>query len=206
MAYSPVNSQVFAAAFSGAVAGMISAQRFNTNTTSTSYDGFVAAAGAFAQEFDTTWGSAAANTMQLEVIEQVCRSTWEGRPQTSTTVASYLTTVNAIIALVQSCVAYYAAQTIVNPQAGNSGVVKSTIAFNPGALASGSNTVSIPLVGALATDGAVVNPPATLADTIFVVQVHAGADAISVVLYNSTGAPISPGSANWLVTRFVSAA
>jgi hypothetical protein len=76
-----------------------------------------------------------------------------------------------------------------------------TVTHDVGALAVGGNTVSIPVPGAKTGMGVVVNPDPLLSDSIALVQQHvSAANVVDVVFYNLSGAPISPGSQNYIVT------
>lgn len=72
--------------------------------------------------------------------------------------------------------------------------LKGRCAPNIGALNPGPTTVAIPFPGAQPGDCLIINPTPLLSDDIFIVQCHvSNLDELSVVFYNISGAPITPG-------------
>src|ERR1700690_2994846 len=71
MAYTPLNKTVFTAAYSGALAGIAAAEKSPTDPVPTdpAVVGSAAIAGAFAESFDTQWGSGAPSTLDVLAIE-----------------------------------------------------------------------------------------------------------------------------------------
>lgn len=126
MSYTPVNSQIFFAAYSGALAGMVVSNRVptDTNAASTANVGNAAVAGAFAQSFDTAWANAAdANLLDVLATRHMCSMVWESRaPQAlvtpSLTPSSYTTLCNALIAIIGAATTYMSGQGIAIPANG----------------------------------------------------------------------------------------
>src|SRR5579872_5852297 len=112
--YVPQNLDVFIAAFAGALSGM-NADRWNTDSTAIDYAKLTAAAGAYAQEFDTTWGAVIPDNFQLETIQEISEATWERRSglTASSTNADYAQIVNALIAIINEGEAYLASIGII---------------------------------------------------------------------------------------------
>lgn len=94
---------------------------------------------------------------------------------------------------------------------GNTGTVltkilKGTVAINPASVGPGTfSTQTFTLTGAVAGDALQLNPPAAgLTAGLMVLQSFvSAANTITVVFYNSTGAPVDEPSASWtyLLTR-----
>jgi len=131
MSYVPNNAQIFIAAFSGAVAGMAAAGRFNTSNDPATYSAQVAAAGAFAQEFDTVYGVGASGTVEVSVVRDICNAEWASRVQTSTRAADYLDVCNALIALATACTTYFTDQSLPNPASGGTVLTDGTYEGEP---------------------------------------------------------------------------
>lgn len=122
MAYSPNNILMYIAVYSGALAGMGVSNRVPTDTNPASYAGLASLAGAFAQEFDTVWGSRTTSLADISSAEEMAESTWQGRsPQPVapfTNPTTYLEEVTALIAILTAQDDYLAAQGIVPPPPG----------------------------------------------------------------------------------------
>ncbi len=139
MAYVPFNLSVYVAAYAGAIAGMGASDRVPSSTVVSSYAGLSATAGAYAQAFDTAWGTVRANTLDLASIQEMTAGAWEGRAPVpnaqnfSPTI--HVPLVVALIAAIKSSQAYVAHQGIVPsapPVPGN------VIIYQPGGQTSGS--------------------------------------------------------------------
>ena len=120
MSYTPINGQVFNAAYCGALAGMGASDRVPTSATLNAYAGLVMVAGAYAQEFDTLWNNAApASMLDIYSIQQLTESVWQMRaPITNVkniTPSSYSGLCAALITMVLASEGYYAAQGITPP-------------------------------------------------------------------------------------------
>jgi hypothetical protein len=104
--YQPVNLAVYSAAYSGAYSGLSSSSRWLVDANIANYVGFAMIAAAYAQTFDTQWGSAQADTVQMFCIQQISKSVWEGRNSSisnaTTNPSNYIGIVNAVIAAIQS--------------------------------------------------------------------------------------------------------
>jgi hypothetical protein len=118
MVYVPQNLNVFTAAYAGAISGMIIGMRNLNDTVSTDYTTRANVAGAFAESFDTQWGVAAANTLDVLAIEVACQGYWIGRfadPAQANflLLGNYTTISNSIIAALQAGDAFFAGQGII---------------------------------------------------------------------------------------------
>lgn len=123
MSYSPNNVNVFTAAYYGAITGMSASGRVLADTVAANYAAVAAVAGAFAQAFDTEWGSASANELDLGVIQFASQGVWMSRFPNARDIASfnpntYLTLCAALKATVQASEAYFASQGITPPTPG----------------------------------------------------------------------------------------
>lgn len=130
MSYSPLNSSVFSNAFSGAMAAIVMGGRYINSPTSTTYDVAAAAAGQWAQTFDTTWGANAANNVVLEMVRDASYAAFDGRNSTNAS-ANFQVEVTAVIASITSALAYYTAQGITPPIA-----TPAVVTFAPGGTSS----------------------------------------------------------------------
>jgi hypothetical protein len=117
--YTPNNLFIFQAAFAGALAGMGASNRVPTDTIPTDpvNIGLTMVAGAFAQAYDTAWGSAVPSSLDVESTEDVCQSAWWGRsPQAfisaNLSPANFTQLADALIAIVDAGDEYFAAQGI----------------------------------------------------------------------------------------------
>ncbi len=103
MSYTPKNLNIFIAAYAGAIAGMAATDCILTATTG--YGGLASVASAFAQSYDTAWGTVASTQLDNECTKQICQATWQHRNPPAVapflTPATYTAECNAIIALVQ---------------------------------------------------------------------------------------------------------
>jgi hypothetical protein len=125
MPYIVQNPNVFTAAFSGALAGMGVSGRVNVDANSARYAGLVAVANAFAEEMDTLWGATSVATLEVETFQEASESLWQGRaPIPSGITLNPLTwqaECQAIIAIVEEALAWYASQGYPNPPIGGEG-------------------------------------------------------------------------------------
>jgi hypothetical protein len=115
MAYTPINVSVYVAAFAGAVTAMSMSDRLIVSVNPANYDIQSAAAGAFAQAFDTQWGSRTTTTLDLTAITQSAGQSYLLRTPSSSRVSDYSKLVSAIIAAITSGENYFAGQGIVPP-------------------------------------------------------------------------------------------
>jgi hypothetical protein len=116
--YTPINLDVYTMAFEGASSGMISANRINQNASSTNYDTISAVAGAWATQFDMSWGSSSSLTEgQALAINNLSLGFWSNRvaepTPTNLLPATWQTYTNALVAIVQSNDNYLASQGII---------------------------------------------------------------------------------------------
>lgn len=118
--YTPINSQVYCAAFAGAYAGMTAGGKVPASTNTIDYDAIAAVAGAFAESFDTNWNDATGlSVVQTGMIEELSQDTWGQRSPMNTvandTAATWDSLTLALIAAVQSADTYLSGQTVTSP-------------------------------------------------------------------------------------------
>jgi hypothetical protein len=107
MAYTPLNVDVYTAAFAGAMSGLgVPNGAFIVDPTTGDYAGIAAVAAVFAQAVDTAWGTLAANAYDLAAISNVSDSVLSrgpGYPLSAplTTQANWTTVATAIVAMVR---------------------------------------------------------------------------------------------------------
>ncbi len=126
MPYVPTNADVFSLAFNAASAGMAQANRVSQNSSSSVYDGISSVAGAFAQQFDVSWGSATALTEpQALAIQSEAYGFFSNRlrqPSASDLVlATWAPYIAAMIAIIVSNDNYLAGIGFVPPTWGGGG-------------------------------------------------------------------------------------
>jgi hypothetical protein len=120
--YTPINNVMYTAAYDGAMAAMTEGARSPSSTTAADYTAQANAAGAWAQEFDTQWNSAAtADMVQVGLAWDGSAGYWSQRGGGIPTPASLLQPVNALIAIITEAELYYASQGITPPAWGGSG-------------------------------------------------------------------------------------
>lgn len=215
MPYSPINAQLFFAAYAGALAGMAASERVPLNSA-ISQAGVATIAGAYAQSFDTQWNSSTTlDALQVRTIEQLSQATWQTRaPQpgqvTTLQPSNYTTLVNALITIVNAGEAYTTSQGITPPKMGGVDVsddgvelgFASNINFTgAGVTASivGANvTVNIPGAGAITLLGDVTGlATATVVERINGATVPvSGALTVGNVLQVTGAAALSYGPVN----------
>jgi hypothetical protein len=121
MAYVPINTQAYTAAFSGAVAGM-AVNGWITSPTGANYTLVCGVAGAFAEAFDVAWNTATAlNGLEYSAIQSVCSQEFSQRgpgplaaPQFSDP-ANWEVPAKACATLALQCDLYFAGQGITPP-------------------------------------------------------------------------------------------
>lgn len=123
MAYTPINDEIYIAAFSGALAGMGASGKLVSSTNASDYAATAAMAGAYAQQFDTLWNNASdANTFQLRAVEELTASSWQERsPTPSTTTVTptfYSPLCQSLIAMITGASSYLTGQGITPPTPG----------------------------------------------------------------------------------------
>lgn len=127
MSYTPINLNVYIAAYAGAIAGMGASERVPSNPLSSASTNTAAIAGAYAQEFDTIWNDATdVNELVYQEIITLSEATWEKRaPQlaqvTPLIPATYESLCEALIAIITASSAYQTSQGITPPAHGGSG-------------------------------------------------------------------------------------
>jgi hypothetical protein len=101
MSYTPLNVNTFVAALSGSLAGIGIGERPITSTNPTDYNGLALAAFAYAQEFDTQWGSSAPDTLEWAAILSASQGYWNSRDKESHKATDYTNECAAIIAAIR---------------------------------------------------------------------------------------------------------
>lgn len=134
--YTPFNVDVYTAAYSGALAGIVAAERQPENTVSADYDTFQHVAGAFAAAVDTLWNTSGVNALVIEVIEESSEGVWENQGAVNNIApfnlpATYTALATAVLANVQSALTYYAGQGITPPPWDPGGPAGATGATGP---------------------------------------------------------------------------
>jgi hypothetical protein len=145
------NNNVFVSAMAGALTGMGIAGRPITSTDPASYSGKALTAFAFAQEFDSLWGSTVPNSYYIPAIQLGCQGYWIGRDTERVDPASFSAACGAIIAAIDEGEIQLAANSVtpspypysVIPARGYG--VSGALTLNAGAQAAASLTIT-PLV------------------------------------------------------------
>src|ERR1700722_14039374 len=118
--YTPNNVFVYCAAYAGAMSAMTASDRLPPNIAISEYGGITQVAGAYAQEFDTLWGSSSTDQLELNCIEDASEMVWLNRsplPVTAESVvpAAYFDLCSGIIVIVESADLYVIGQGITPP-------------------------------------------------------------------------------------------
>lgn len=127
MAYTPINTQMYNAAFTGALGGMLASGRVPTNASQGSYGQAIAVVGAWAKSLDVAWNNAAtSNALEVYSAKMASEGVWQNRtPATNDPLNLVSTTFDvetaAIVAMILAGDAYYAAQGITPPPIGGGG-------------------------------------------------------------------------------------
>jgi hypothetical protein len=198
MAYAPINIPAYVAAFSGAVAGM-AVSGWIVDPVSADYALVTQIAGAFAQEFDIVWNSAAQlnNLENASIVEIVAREFANRGPgplanSAFTTPSNWAKPAAACAALVLQSDAYFASQGI-NPGTGGAG--GSTVKVN------GADTTAGFLASKLVVDGTlsltILNPGANeqIQLGLFVAFAITGFGLTGASLLLAGASDVSPGFA-----------
>jgi hypothetical protein len=116
MSYTPANLLVFQAAFAGALAGMLNSNRSPSSDSASTYTDPVTVAGAFAQSFDTNWGTKAVTQLNIGMVQSMCSEAWNNRqpPAASPflTTTTYDTLSDAIITAITRSETYFSAEGV----------------------------------------------------------------------------------------------
>ena len=119
MSYTPINANLFVAAYAGAIAGMGVSDRVPQDATIIDYAGLAVVAGAYAIALDQAWGLAPPNSFDLAAVETASAAAWQDRAPQATTAniaaATYAPLAAAVVAIVKSGDAYFTAQGIPLP-------------------------------------------------------------------------------------------
>jgi hypothetical protein len=154
--YTPNNQAVFLAAFVGACSGIAADGRNLTLQDPDDYAASTQVAGAFAQSFDTEWGTAVATSTDALAVQQICAGHWSGRfanaEEPFLTPSTYRSSCLALIALVQESSVYLSGQDI-NPVVPNMASVSTLAALRalPDTALPAGSQVWVSSVGALYT-------------------------------------------------------
>jgi hypothetical protein len=126
MTYTPINTQAYTAAFSGAVAGM-AVNGWISSPDGSNYTLVCGIAGAFAQAFDVVWNNATVlNGLEYSAIQQVCGQEFAQRGPGPVTAAKFADPANwevparACATLALQADLYFAGQGITPPSLGGS--------------------------------------------------------------------------------------
>ena len=124
MSYTPINPDVFTAAYAGCVSAFEGGFQLSTNSNPTIYTGASKIAGAFAQAFDAEWDDAVAvNSLELGMIRGLCLEAMTTRVPLSI-LSPEASSLNpgmwrpycaALIAMIEEGGTYFAAQGIPIP-------------------------------------------------------------------------------------------
>lgn len=123
MSYSPTNLEMYNAAFTGAMGGMLASNRVPLDDDPTSYATRMAMIDAWAQSFDQAWNNAAAaNALDVYAATELSQSEWENRapnPSAANILSdTYDERTAALVAMILAGEARYLAQGIAPPGAG----------------------------------------------------------------------------------------
>jgi len=179
MTYSPLNINVYTAAYAGAVAGCgIPTGAFITDPVSNDYGPNISVAVAFAQAVDTAWGASPANTYDIEAITDAADNLFARGPGCPiggviVTQANWTIVATALVALIRKGDSVATAGGIVFPFGG---VAPSfTITQELWVAASwGSDTTG---------DGSIFNPFQTIAHAQSVITDASGSKLYEIILY-----------------------
>jgi hypothetical protein len=134
MAYVPQNLTVFTSAYAGCMSGLTASGRQPKDTVASDYAGYGFIAGAFAQAFDTAWGTPVPDTLQVFMIFLECKSVWDQRNSKVTSASllftNYTQLCNAIIASIMASESYFTGQSIV-PSTWPSGLGSNPFTLQP---------------------------------------------------------------------------
>ena len=119
MAYTPINTAVYTAAFAGALAGM-AVSGWIIDSVKGNYTNVTVIAGTFAQAFDSAWNNIAPlNILELTVITEIVQADFTNRgpgPASNgqlQTVSNWTLSANACVALVLQSDIFFATQGII---------------------------------------------------------------------------------------------
>lgn len=182
MTYSPLNINVYTAAYAGAVAGCgIPTGAFITDPTSDDYGSNISVAVAFAQAVDTAWGANAANTYDIEAITDASDNLFARGPGCPiggviVTQGNWTIVATALVALIRKGDSVATAGGIIFP---SGGVTPSfTITQELWVAASwGSDTTG---------DGSIFNPFKTIAHAQSVITDASATKLYEIILYPGT--------------------
>lgn len=137
MSYTPINVDIYVAAYAGALAGIAVSGKIISDPSSADYMVPAAQAGAFAQAFDIAWGDNAFTSLTIELTFEACEGTWDRRsPPTNDPKyllpATYTALCTAIVAVIQAGTSYFSNQGITPPNWNSGGGGGSTIPNPPG--------------------------------------------------------------------------
>jgi hypothetical protein len=188
MTYSPLNINVYTAAYAGAVAGCgIPTGAFITDPTSDDYGSNISVAVAFAQAVDTAWGANAANTYDIEAITDASDNLFARGPGCPiggviVTQGNWTIVATALVALIRKGDSVASAGGIVFP---SGGVAPSfTITQELWVAASWGSDIT--------GDGSIFNPFKTIAHARSVITDASSTKLYEIILYPGTYAEDIP--------------
>lgn len=197
MAYSPLNINVYAAAFAGAMAGIgVPNGAFIVDPTTGDYAGAAAVAAAFAQAVDTAWGAATvANSYDLACITEASSNLFVrgAAPLTGAVVlqANWTTAALALVAMVQQGDTNFAAQNITPP-----GVAGANRAYGEGgATTAGQATITVIAAMKLIAKGSGLFKAWCNLSWAALAAADVGTMTIKVFTDNVAGTPLTLGNA-----------
>lgn len=119
MSYTPINSQVFFAAYSGTYAGIAASNRVPMSSDEATYATPAQTALAFAEAVDIAWDSVTATQLDVQCMNQVASGIWINRaPSTS---GNWTVEAEALVAMVRAQSALMESEGIAVPAAGTGG-------------------------------------------------------------------------------------
>jgi len=165
--YSPQNSQVFQAAFSGALAGIAVNNAPIVDPVPADYLPADSIAGAYAQAVDTEWGGASADCLEVAVCETASQAYFANRSTSPQSLKAYsavggsnewLIAASSVVAIMLSADAYFASQGItVVCEGGASGPTGPTGATGTAGTAGATGATGATGSGGSTTPSAIVN-------------------------------------------------
>jgi hypothetical protein len=189
MTYSPLNINVYTAAYAGAVAGCgIPTGAFITDPTSDDYGSNISVAVAFAQAVDTAWGANAANTYDIEAITDASDNLFARGPGCPIggviiTQANWTIVATALVALIKKGDSVASAGGITFPS-GNGVIPSFTITQELWVAASWGSDIT--------GDGSIFNPFKTIAHARSVITDASATKIYEIILYPGTYAEDIP--------------
>lgn len=148
MSYSPTNSILFAAAYAGALAGMVASGRYISGSEAADYGTLSPIAGAFAQALDTVWDDSSTPTqLEVQAIQSLVEATFEERqPITDVATlapATWLSLAEAVVAATRAGDDYFSSIGVSSPAwptGSGSSALTTSFVWRPGEASTAPNT------------------------------------------------------------------